>query len=396
MIGWGKKAQAIFIVLTFIVLQVVYKNWLVDDDISLIDEPGLSLMRRSKVEKQYNADASLFRPFLDRINDYWITKGETEIKNHGSIKLSSRGRVGQYGILMSNGKGDNTLDDFEMVIKFAIYNNVGERSSSSSLSAPPLMGDGMAVVITPENGFAKQKMMSSYAKKQYEHSSGGVLENNHDLMGFPKNLAGLAIVLDTYRNDKRTRIKAPLLHMQLNLDPQKHSYSLETDGRMSTGHSLCGPLKLKKSVMLGYETSLRVIYLETIGFLKVDIDYGGKGNWVELFQRDSGFFLPKNKKTGQRFIGIGALNGQLTQTVEVKGIETHEFHLKANQEGQQTEENFDYAKELQLLLATEFQEHVRMSESEFDKWRSEKASEKITTDNGSHGLNPSPNKKRFL
>ncbi|SCW03240.1 LAFE_0G06084g1_1 [Lachancea fermentati] len=359
--AWEKQVHGAIILLVFLIFQLAGR-YLKQHEGDL-DSNGLLPRRVPRVQRYHNSDASLCAPFLDKINEYWITKGEPQIRNYEDIRLTSRGRVGQYGVVMSNGVGDNTVDDFEIEVTFKIYND-----RSKPKNTQQLIGDGMAIVISPEKDFMSHNMLSSYARKQYEHNSGGILGNDRTMMGFPKNLPGLAIVVDTYRNSKKTKLQPPFLSLMLNIDPEQHHYSPETDGEESTGYSLKPLTKLKKSLVTGAVTKLRIIYLESIGFLKIDMDYSSNGNWIEIYQKDSGLFLPKNMKTGQRFIGVGASTGELTETVEIKRVDTYEFHWEGHDE-----DNYDYVEEMKFFLAHEYGEYVNLGHDDFANWKMARA-----------------------
>lgn len=347
--GWRAWTQAALIALVFLGFRLVFKP---SQNAEM--RSGPFPLWRTRVQREPNADASLSIPLLDKINNFWLVDGATQIRNFGNIRLTSRGQLGQYGVVVSNGAGDNVLDDFETVVSFKIH-NTGVSSQ--------FMGDGMVVAISPEKDYIQQNMMSSYGRSQYEHNSGGIIGNDRGLMGLPRNLPGLVVVIDTYKNDPKTRLKPPFMSVLLNMDPRKHHYSAATDGTESTGHNLCPLIKLKRSLMSGKDTKLRIIYLESIGFLKVDIKYPDSNEWIELYQQDSNLYLPKNRVTGQRYIAIGALTGQATQTVEIQGVETSEFHWDEHEE-----EGFDYAKEMQYFLAQEYGERVKIGEDDYGKW----------------------------
>lgn len=351
---WTKWVQVGLIATLFLAFKLLFKY---DRESEL--QTATIYRRLPRVKREFNSDASLSIPFLDKVNDYWLVKGETQIRNYGNIRLTSRGQPGQYGIVVSNGAGDNTLDDFETVVSFKIH---------SGGSTSQLLGDGMVIMITPEKDFVSYNMLSSYARQQFELNSGGILGNDRELMGLPQNLPGLAVIIDTYRNDAKTRLKPPFLSVLLNMNPQEHHYSFNTDGKGSTGYQLCPFIKLKKSTISGKETKLRIIYLESIGFLKIDIKYSGSDEWIELYQQDTNLYLPKNKKSGQRYIAIGAMTGQLTETVEIQQVETSEFHWD---EG--TEDDFDYVEEMQYFLAHEYGEYVDMEIDDYSKWKNAKS-----------------------
>ncbi|SCU87732.1 LADA_0E05820g1_1 [Lachancea dasiensis] len=350
--NWNKWIQAGIVFTVFVLVRLLLGG---EDDAR---HPGPSyFFREPQVRRELNPDASLSVPFLDKINSFWLVKGETQIRNLGNIRLTSRGQPDQYGMIVSNGAGDNVLDDFETIVSFKIYNKNNGRGAGS-------MGDGMVVMLTPEKDFVASNLLSSYARQQYEHNSGGILYNDRELMGLPRNLPGLAVVVDTYRNNPKTKIRPPFMTVLLNMDPQSHHYNSASDGTQSTGYLLAGPLKLKNTLLSGRDAKLRIIYLETIGFLRIDVCYSDKEEWIELFQKDTNLYLPKNKKTGERYIAIAALTGQLSETVEVKQVQTSEFHWKGHES-----QDFDYAEEMRFFLAHEFGERIHVHERHHDEWQ---------------------------
>ncbi|CEP64513.1 Uip5p LALA0_S12e00562g [Lachancea lanzarotensis] len=364
--SWNKWAQAGVIFSLFLLFRLLVTRERVPDQTSDLQ----TLFRQPRVQRQRNPDASLSRPFLDKINNYWLVTGSTQIRNLGTLRLTSRGQPGQHGAIVSNGAGDNVLDDFETVVWFSISGKKGQ-----GVRGKRDMGDGIVFMITPEKQFVSLDLRSSYAKQQYEHNSGGILYSDRELMGLPRNLPGLAVVVDTYRNDPKTKINAPFANVLLNLDPQRHHYDAASDGKESTGFSLAGPLKLKNSLLSGTDVKLRIISLESIGFLKIDISYSDHDNWIELYQKDKNLFLPKNQKTGERYIAIGALTGELTETVEIKQVETSEFHWDA-----QNDDEFDLAEEMQFFLAHEYGEFIHIKKDELNDWESAKAQGKTNLD----------------
>ena len=82
---------------------------------------------RVRVKKVFNPDASLSVPFLDKINKYWHIGGTAEVRNMKSIMLTSAGQSGKHGVVLSNGIGDNTITDFEIVVDFRIYGRNKDR-----------------------------------------------------------------------------------------------------------------------------------------------------------------------------------------------------------------------------------------------------------------------------
>lgn len=379
----------LLIVLVFLAFQ--WGAWLYAEDQRILPDqvPGAGPVL--KVARHHNADASLSPPFLDKINKYWLVGGRAQIRNFGHVRLTSRGQPRQHGVLLSNGIGDNTIDDFEVVVAFSIYSEPDKQQQHHK----QLLGDGMCIAITSEKEFISQDLHSSYAKRQYMLNSGGVVADNRDLMGLPGNMPGLALVVDTFRNSRKTVVQAPFLSILLNKDPETHRYDSESDGSESTGSVLSSPpqIKLKRSVVQGQKARLRIIYLESIGFLKIDIDYSGNGHWLELFKQATGVMLPKNKKTGQRYIGIAGANGELTETIDIFSVDTYEFEWDDRDGGHDGEsdgvhegDSFSRAEEMQLFLAREFGERVSMEEDEFTKWKLLKYQQYIEgTESGSVG-----------
>lgn len=325
---------------------------------------------RVRVKKVFNPDASLSVPFLDKINKYWHIGGTAEVRNMKSIMLTSAGQSGKHGVVLSNGIGDNTITDFEIVVDFRIYGREQRQSSH--------IGDGMAIVITPENGFLVRDLVSSFSRKQYEINSGGVHAKNVDLMGLPNNLPGLALVFDTYKNNYRTDVEIPYLDLILNTDPQKDMYSVNTDNLESTSKKLTPKhIKLHPSTIKGDITKLRIIYSETIGFLKVDIQYQKEGDyWIELYQSNEKIYLPKNKSSGQRFIGISALTGDATENVEILAVSTNEYHWNSYEREIQdstTNDNlprsYEYAQALKNYLLNEFGHRIALEKDDYTRWK---------------------------
>lgn len=108
------------------------------------------------------------------------------------------------------------------------------------------------------------------------------------------------------------------------------------------------------------------------------MQYAKEGNyWIELFQTTENLYLPKNMHTGQRYIGCSALNGQLTETVELLDVSTSEFHW--NDMDESIEDTYDYAKEAELFLEQEFGEVLDREPDEFTKWKMIKAQPNIKT-----------------
>lgn len=212
--------------------------------------------RRSYVTRVPNNDASLSIPYLNKVNRFWHVGGATQIRNTQSIKLTQDRDQDKHGLVLSNGIGDNTINDFEIVYKFRISHG----------SDTKFMGDGMCFAITPENGFLMQDLKSSYARRQYMMNSHGVIGDNTDLMGFPKNLPGLFVVLDTYRNQGHNHEDVPFMDVFLNVAPESDSYDAKSDGELSTSLRLNtkGHIELKKNILWNEVTKLRIIYLESI------------------------------------------------------------------------------------------------------------------------------------
>lgn len=325
-------------------------------------------VRPSQVERFRNIDASLDVPFLDKISRYWYASGSPEIQNSEYIRLTKAGFPGEYGSIVSNGLGDNTINDFEVIVKFRIMPRDVNRKTSNGKS--PLMGDGMAIVIASEKDFiSPESYTSGYAKKQFDINSGGVLLGNTEMMGLPKNLPGLCLVIDTFQNSDRSRSKIPFLDIHVNTLPRDQKYDFESDGARTTALKLLeNPIRLPQNCIKGDWTQFRIIYMESINTLKIDAKYAGEGDyWIELYHSKLNVNIPKNSRSGERYIGVGGLTGQLTETVDIFSVETNEFHWRNHEES--AEHSFGYAKEVQMFLAQEFDREVSLEEDDFQKWK---------------------------
>ncbi|CDF87420.1 BN860_05952g1_1 [Zygosaccharomyces bailii CLIB 213] len=344
-------------------------------------------VRPSQVRRYINEDASLHIPFLDKLSKFWYVEGRPEIRNADYVRLTKVGAPVEHGVVVSNGVGDNTINDFEIVVKFRITPK--NKHAKKAGRGPTWMGDGMAIVITPEKDFVNpSRYVSRYAKKQFDINSGGVLLGNTEMMGFPRNLPGLNLVIDTFQNSKSSRAMIPFLDIMINTSPREQYYDAATDGAASTAMKLTQtPIRLKRSVVQGDVTEIRIIYMESINTVKVDVKYAQEGDyWIELYQSRLPVPVPKNRRTGQRYIGIGGLTGELTQTVDVLSVDTSEFHLKDQDES--SEDTYDYAKEVQLFLAQEFKQKVSLEEDEFQRWKIMKAQPNFASSDTSPASRP--------
>lgn len=349
------------------------KDYITDCNGGQVSDPfhinsNIISQHKSKIIKIPNNDASLSPPYLDKISKYWYIGGSTQVRNDQSVKLTSKNIPHTHGSIISNGIGDNTINDFETEFVFRLP-FVGNDLRS--------IGDGISFVLTSQNDFLLKDLTSSFASRQYMINSGGILPNDISMMGFPKNLPGLSLVLDTFANDPRNKEYVPFLDIFLNSDPQSGSYDIDSDGSKSTIQRLNKDhIKLRKNVYQGDMIHLRIIYIESISFLKVDIQYENVGNyWIELFSsndlldtRTQAVFLPKNERTGQRFIGMGALNGDLTETVELFYIKTSEFHWNANI-NEEDLSDFNHYKEWEKFLLKDFHEQISNERDSFTRWK---------------------------
>lgn len=321
--------------------------------------------RKLRIKKNWNSDASLMAPYLDKLNKFWHVSGSTEIRNHKGVKLTTLYKPHTYGTIISNGIGDNTINDFETTFKFNVLK-----------AKDQIPGDGFSFIISSENEFALRDLRSSFALRQYLITSKGVMGQDTSMMGFPKNLPGLAIVIDTYANLEENVEKVPFANIYVNFNPQRAAYDLKSDGLRSSSRQLNkNAIPLKKEIMEGIDTEIRVIYLESISFLKIEIRYSNYNNkdlenegWIELFHNDgSNILIPKDHVTGQRYIGMGALTGELTESVELISVKTYEFHW--NNGNEKMEDTFEYAKEAVELIKREYQTHIELEENSFKKWK---------------------------
>ncbi|AET39995.1 Uip5p Ecym_5227 [Eremothecium cymbalariae DBVPG len=358
----GQWITGLAVVSTFIAFHLLFPSSEILEDSS--SYPGIGSFRSEKwsqqqkhekplrVAKYYNSDASLDIPYLEKINKFWHVRGSTQIKNWDEIKLTRSGERERSGLVLSNGIGDNTIDDFEVVVEFAI--DLSDRTK--------LHGDGMAIVITSLQEYMTADLHSSYAKKQFYLNHGIELDNN-ELMGFPRNIPGLSVVIDTYKNSANTKYKPPFISAFINDDVKQQYYDIKSDGVDST----CRHLASQEMLSVIDTSRVRIIYLESVGFLKIDIDYGFQDHWTQLFKQEKGVQLPKHPRTGERFIGVGARNGELTQTVILHRVHTYEYHWTHDQEDNK-EDTFDYVEEITRYLKWELGEVVKMEEDEYTRW----------------------------
>lgn len=320
----------------------------------------------TKLHRVKNNDMSLCVPFLDKINNFWHVSGGVQIRNHAQMRLTSAGTPNSYGVLLSNGAGDNIIRDFEVILKFRI----SPRPKGS------VVGDGLCLTVTSDNSFMNfDQIRSGYAREQTRIQSQGLLMDNHEMMGLPKNLPGLSLILDTFANvNSWSSPEVPFLDVILNLNPEHNHYDLKSDNLKSTSIKLTQmPLKLRKTVMQGDITELRLIYFETVPFLKIDIKYHSEGDyWIELYHTHEPVLIPKARASKERFLGIGALNGDASGNVDILEMTTNEFHWSHNSnnvDNDPTEDTLDYAKEIQKLLSREFGETIALEADDFMKWK---------------------------
>lgn len=78
--------------------------------------------------------------------------------------------------------------------------------------------------------------------------------------------------------------------------------------------------------------------------------------------------LPRNDETNQRYIGISALTGELSQTVDILSVETNEFHLK-----DKDDTSNDFAKEIELYFIQEYNEKIALEEDSEQRWKMSKS-----------------------
>ena len=263
--------------------------------------------------KVRNEDVSLSAPYLDKVNKHWHLGGSPVIRNNAFIRLTGTGDAGRGGSLLSNGVGDNEINNFETVYDFRLSDATG---------------DGVVFVVAAENGFIWRDLTSSYAARQYYMNTGGVLPSDIGLMGFPRNLPGLAVVLDT--SGSGSDAGHPSMDIFLNVDPETHAYDLDSHGKHSTSLKLNDyPIRITRAVLSGAQrTRLRLVYLESINFLKVDMSFSHEGDvWEQMYvNRNLPWVLPKNAKTGERYLGVSSLALRNSQNMELFNIKTNEFH----------------------------------------------------------------------
>lgn len=278
--------------------------------------------KQSKIVKFFNSDASLSVPFLDRINEFWHIGGNTHIRNSEFIRLVKSGIRNTNGIVISNGIGDNIIDDFEMNIRIKISNPKlpkPQEENSNNVS-------GFAIMISPENNFVTSNLRSSYAKEQYKINSNGILGDNTELMGVPRNLPGLALV---YQND--LTINDEKFDIILNANPNFH---WKTQGEIPSiylGGKKFNDIDFYNNNHWDNKNELflniRIAYFETIGFLRIDVQNPEDSNdWYQITKQDGNIYLPKNSKNDQRYISISGLNNDATSNIDILNVKTEEFH----------------------------------------------------------------------
>ncbi|CCE61795.1 hypothetical protein TPHA_0B01230 [Tetrapisispora phaffii CBS 4417] len=362
-----------FVVFLFILFQIITQSYYGSSSVEVVNDHFSFSNEGSHISKIFNLDASLSIPFLDKVNRFWHVGGEALIRNEKHIRLTSAGVRNSHGVVLSNGIGDNVINDFEVIVEFQL---TGKQSSNKGTSSSN-MGEGMVFLITPENEFIRKDFSTPQSREEYISASGGVVGHDTSMMGFPKNLPGLALVIDTFQNSKRSTSGAsiPFMDAMLNVNPLKDYYDRDSDGDASTSTSLKlndHHIQLDDSIMKGDITKIRIIYLESISFLKVDIQYAKEGDfWIELFHATEDVLIPKNAQTGQRFIGIGASNGRATENVDILNVQTNEFHWDNHDES--SEESFDYVKEVQKYLAAEYGQMISMEMDQYKRWKMIKA-----------------------
>lgn len=352
-----KRLTAVCVVLIFLTFQWGTSRFQLDSNLQFGPKLHFIKNHRLNIRREYNSDLSLSPPFLDTISKHWHVKGNALVKNYDKIRLTQSGQAHQFGLLVSNGFGDSKINNFEIMVDFSIDSENKNR-----------IGDGLVITITSENQFMIQDLHSSYAKTQYQLNQ-NIDPNNQDLMGFPKSLPGLSIVIDTHKNDQNSNLFPPFFTMLINSNSKTESYDILSDGVNSTSQQLVeNPLHLKPLLLNGNKTRLRIIYLETIGFLKIDISYSDNTYWNQLFLKPIGVILPKHRETGERYIGIGALSDQFTETVNIYKVSTCEFHWDKEIEGDM--HNLDDLNAIYSFLEEEYDQKFWLTNNDLINWNS--------------------------
>ncbi|CCH59490.1 hypothetical protein TBLA_0B06680 [Henningerozyma blattae CBS 6284] len=301
----------------------------------------------SKVVNFFNSDASLSQPFLDRVNEFWHIGGTTQIRNSEFIRLVKSGVRNSNGVVISNGIGDNIIDDFEITVKLRISEDKLTKDYMSSDSTPSANNrnddtsihkglSGFAVMISPENNFIKQNLVSSYAKQQYMINSNGILGQNTYLMGVPRNLPGLALVYLNDMANKNEKIDVilnanPSFHWKtpgeipsIYLTSSKFNFEQFWNGQENENY---GDNKKTTNKKVSKNITLRIVYFESVGFLRIDIQNpNNPREWVEIVKQNGNIYLPKNSENDQRYISISGLNTDATQNIDIINVRTEEFH----------------------------------------------------------------------
>ncbi|KAH3898773.1 Uip5p SCDLUD_005108 [Saccharomycodes ludwigii] len=264
-------------------------------------------------------DMNLEFPFLDTLTRNWNTSGNPIVKNTQHVKLTSRGEVNNYGVMINK---NHLPQDFELQVKFSLDPGY----ITEIISKSP--GDGMAFFFTSKPDFIFETSGSSYANRQYMIENEGLDPKNRELMGIPKNLPSETLVLDFmnyHTNEKNDKVpQAPFLNFVSTDIKENRAYDYSEDG-VSCTH---GFQKLSPRLLFSTRDNLKEINLRFIRisgvFFKIDIDYSGFGlDWMELYKFDNltEASLPQlGLKDTPLYFGISSLNGEKTSNFRIHDV----------------------------------------------------------------------------
>lgn len=174
---------------------------------------------------------------------------------------------------------------------------------------PNLIGDGMAVWLTDEQ------------------LKGG------EVFGMQSDYQGLGIFLDTYKNGNNNRQRSssnPRSFPYLSLQPNYGTagrYVKDNDG-FQTELDGCSLHRVYDSGNRQFVSKMRIVYLRSAHYFRLDVDIQGDGRWIKCVQRND---FPDNLIPLKPYIGISAATGELHHAVDVYGLTVTTFRTKGGQ-----------------------------------------------------------------
>lgn len=222
---------------------------------------------------------SLEQPYLDSDlgSRHWDFGGNTVIRTDRYVRLTPE-RQSQRGWLWS--KSPLTATNFEITVQFKIHGN------------NHLFGDGMALWITET------------------HNVQGPVYGSTD------RFKGLGLFIDTYKNNRPSTVFPYVMVM---MGDGHTPYDSTHDGKANELAG-CSAKGIRNSE---HDTSLRLTYFQD-QFLKLELDYKGKGEWEPCFQVDASATDVKIPQTA--YLGFSAETGELTEYHDVISVETRNLY----------------------------------------------------------------------